>query len=382
MHDREIGAHKAPISLFPPMHAFQDRSGTLRSLNRARVGSLPEALVDPEIVGKNGLQLATGWALIQDLFPQAAALGLVGTGPELPHDLDRLLRDPGTAESQRLRAEEIVERFGRRLGCLLLALKLGEPATRAARPEWGDDQWVFWRDLRRIVIGGGLLSGRIGEAVLPAAQAVLDAHGAAELRLERSRFGAAVAVAGLSRCLPLPAQVRWVFDFGQTSIKRGVATYAGGRVTALTIRPAKPSVCPPIEATGADRADIERQWTAMLDVVAESVEAGPAASDAIDLGLCLATYLFDGHPDPNDVGCYGRLRVLAPNLATWMHSAFETRFGRPVRLHVFHDGTAAALSEDSDAHTLVLTIGTALGSGFPEMNVPVAPFAEGFTLSE
>ena len=364
------------------MHAFQDRSGTLRSLNRARVGSLPEVLADPEIIGKNGLQLATGWALIQDLTTHAAALGLGGTGPDLPRALDRLLRDPGTAESQHQHAEEIVQRFGHRLGCLLLALKLGEPDTRAARPEWGDEQWAFWRDLRRIVIGGGLLSGRIGEAALPAAQAVLDAHGAADLRLERSRFGAAVAVAGLSRCLPVPAQVRWMFDFGQTSIKRGVAAYADGQVTSLTIRPSIPSVCPPIEATGAERGDIERQWAAMLDVVAESVAAGPAASDGIDLGICLATYLFDGHPDPNDSGCYGRLRVLAPNLALWMRSAFEARFGRVVRLHLFHDGTAAALSEDSDAHTLVLTIGTALGSGFPEMNVPVAPFADAFTVSE
>ncbi len=364
------------------VHAFQDRSGTLRSLNRARVGTLPEALEDPEIIGRNGLQLATGWALIHDLSAQATALGLDATGPDLPRALDRLLRDPAPSITRLNQAEEIVRRFGHRLGCLLLALARGEPATRALRQEWGDEQWAFWRDLRRIVIGGGLLSGRIGELALPAAQAVLAAHGAADLRLERSRFGTAVAIAGLARCLPLPAQTRWVFDFGQTSIKRGVAAYADGKVTALTIRPSTPSVCPPIEATAADRDDIERQWAAMLDVVAESVEAGPAAQGPIDLGICMATYLFDGHPDPDDSGCYGRLRVLAPHLATWMRSAFEARFGCLVRLHLFHDGTAAALSEDGDAHTLVLTIGTALGSGFPEMNAPVAPFAAGFRPTE
>lgn len=362
------------------MHAFQGRSGTLRSLNRARVGTLPETLADPEIVGKTGLQLATGWALIHDLTTQSAGLGLDPTGPDLPRSLDRLLGDLATSEAQRHRAEEIARRFGHRLGCLLLALKRGEPATRATRPEWGDEQWAFWHALRRVVIGGGLLSGRIGELALPTAQAVLDAHGAADLRLERSRFAAAVAIVGLARCMPLPARVRWVFDFGQTSIKRGVAAYVDGKVAALTILPSAPSVCPSIEVTGADRGDIERQWVALLDVVAEGVEAGPTVVDAIDLGICMATYLFDGHPDPGDAGCYGRLRVLAPNLAVWMRSQFEARFGRPVRLHLFHDGTAAALSEESDAHTLVLTIGTALGSGFPEMNVPVAPYADGFQL--
>ncbi len=360
------------------MHAFQGRSGTLRSLNRARVGTLPEALADPEIVGKTGLQLATGWALIHDLTTHSAELGLDPAAPDLPRALDRLLGDPATSEPQRHRAEEIARRLGHRLGCLLLALKRSEPATRATRPEWADEQWVFWRDLRRVVIGGGLLSGRIGELALPAAQAVLDGQAASDLRLERSRFGAAVAIVGLARCMPLPAQVRWVFDFGQTSIKRGVAAYVDGKVAALKIRPSAPSVCPSIEITSADPGDIERQWAAMLDIVAESVETGPTVVDALDLGICMATYLFDGHPDPGDVGCYGRLRVLAPNLAMWMRSAFEARFGRPVHLHLFHDGTAAALSEDSDAHTLVLTIGTALGSGFPERNVPVAPFAENF----
>ncbi len=364
------------------MHAFQDRDGTLRSLNRARVGSLPQALADPEIIGQSGLHLASGWALTLDLAAQAPTGSPEPTTADLPRGLDRVLGDPATPAPVRREAEATAQRLGHRLGCLLLALKLGDPATRAMRPEWGDAQWSYWRDLQHIVIGGGLLSGHIGELALPAAQAVLDAHGAPDLRLTCSRFGRDLALVGLARCLPAPAETRWVFDFGQTSVKRGVARYVGGSVAALEVRAPVASVCPSIAATAFDHDEAESQWTAMLDILAQSVAEGPAPStDGLEIGMCLACYLFDGHPAPQDVGCYGRLSLLAPNLTIWIQAGLEERFGRPVRLHLLHDGTAAARSEDGDAHTLVLTIGTALGSGFPEMNGPLAPLADSFRLT-
>ncbi len=363
------------------MHPFHGRAGPLRSLNRARIGALPPGLDETDVLGKSGFQLATGWALAHDIEPQAEALGLDPHSPDLARGLDDLLRDPQIEETRRRRAEAIARRFGRRLGCLLLALKLGAPETRAARPDWGVDQWAYWAALRRIVVGGGLLSGRIGEVALPAAQAVLNAHGAADLVIARSSYGAQMALVGLARHAPMPPDTRFVFDFGQTSIKRGAAHFGAHGVTALDVESPLETVCPPLAETPLDRDDAARQWMRMLTVIAHTVEAAPTPpGPTLDVSVCLACYLFDGHPSADDVGCYGRLSLLAPNLTVWMHAQLEQRLARPVRLQLLHDGAAAAHAVDGGADTLVLTIGTALGNGFPDLNRALTPLADGFEI--
>lgn len=363
------------------MHPFHGREGGLRSLNRARIGILPPNLAQPGLVQKTGYDLCTGVALARELATQSNLLGLDPSSPDPLRAFDRLLADPTADLDRRRRAEAIATGFGLRLGCLLLALKRGEPETRAGRPDWHAAQWAFWAGLRHIVIGGGLMSGGIGALALPAAQAVLDEH-AADLRLRRSPFGAAIALVGLARCAPTPPRRRWVFDFGQTSIKRGLVAYDPRGVAALQVLPTLDSVCPPIEGTVYDRDVAAEQWARMADVVAQTVASGSVDSETpMDLAISLACYLFDGHPAASDRGCYGRLALLAPNLATWMQSQLESRLGRAVRLQLDHDGTAAARSEDGGSDTLVMTIGTALGSGFPDSNGQLLPLAEGFNLA-
>jgi len=361
------------------VHPFHGRAGTLRSLNRARVGALPVGLDEPDTLGKTGFQLATGWSLAQDLQSAAEALDLDPATPDWPRALDRILTAPHTLPAHHQRAESIACRFGRRLGCLLLALKLGASETRAARPEWHDEHWAFWAGLHRVVIGGGLLSGRLGELALPAAQAVLDAHGAADLRLTRSPFGAHLALVGLARCGPAPTTDRYVFDFGQTSIKRGIARYSDGRLARLELLPTLASVCPPLADIPLTQNDAARQWARMLAIVTDCVKAFETGSP-VELGLCLACYLFDGHPAPDDVGCYGRLSLLALNLRDWMCAQLQDTLGRGVRLHLLHDGGAAALSDEGGRDSLVLTIGTALGSGFSDVSNGLTELARGFTL--
>lgn len=364
------------------MHPFHGRAGTLRSLNRARIGALPTGLDEPDVLGKSGFELATGWALTQDLVADAAALGLDPATTDWPRALDRLLREPRALPAHHRHAETIARRFGRRLGCLLLALKLGAPQTRAARPEWRDEHWAFWANLHRVVIGGGLLSGRLGEIALPAAQAVLSTYGAADLILSRSRFGAHLALVGLGRCAPTPAGLRHVFDFGQTSIKRGIAHYMGHRLERLVLLPTIESVCPPVAETRLDRAEAEQQCEHMLDCLSEAVVANePSTAEPAEIGLCLASYLFDGHPAPDDASCYGRLGLLAPNLRDWIHGQLQARLARAVRLHLWHDGSAAALSEDGGRDSLVLTIGTALGSGFSDVTSGLIEVASDFAMA-
>lgn len=224
-----------------------------------------------------------------------------------------------------------------------------------------------------------MLSGRIGEVALPAAQAVLNAHGAAELVIARSSYGAQTALVGLARHAPMPPDTRFVFDFGQTSIKRGAAHFGAHGVTALDVGSPLETVCPPLAETPLDRDDAARQWMRMLTVIAHTVEAAPTPPARTARRRRLSGLLSVRRSSVRPMMWLLRAAssLLAPNLTDWMHAQLERRLARPVRLQLLHDGAAAAHAVDGGADTLVLTIGTALGNGFPDLNRALTPLRTG-----
>ncbi len=377
-------------------HPFADAPDYLRSLNVARVMSLPADLASDDVVGRRGVELVSGLALTREIGARALELGLDPASPDLLRDFAARVNGPEAPGAVRVAAHDIAHRFGRRLGCLLLTLATGDTPSRTARPEWGDAQWAFWAGVRRVVIGGGLLAGAIGDVALPAAQEVLDGHGGGAMRLVRSPWADRIGLVGLARCLPVASDSRAVVDFGQTAVKLGLARYRAGVLDGVALLPARPGVCPSPIGLSSDRAEIERQWEAMLDLIVAVVdeaqtrveeattrveEAPPGGDDVADVAISLACYLRDGNPDPYEVrSCYGRLQVLAPNLADFARRELEGRLGREVHLRVIHDGSAAALAVDPDEATVVLTVGTAMGVGFPLARDPRMPLAPGFSV--
>lgn len=362
-------------------HPFADAPGPLRSLNLARVVALPDDLATEDVTGRRGVELVSGLWLRRELGGRASELGLDSESPQLFRDFAGCLTNLDVAASARALASDIALRLGRRLGCLVLMLSRGEAPNRAVRPDWGDDQWRFWAGVRRVVIGGGLLAGAIGDVAVPAAQDVLDAHDAGHIRLARSPWGDRIALVGLARLLPVAAERRAVLDFGQTSIKRGLARYRAGRLAGVRVLPARPGLCSAFVDLSTERAEVERQWDAMLDMIAETEAAEPRAGSVADVSICLACYLTDGQPDPLEArSCYGRLQALGPDLAELGRNRLADRLGSDVRFGLLDDGTAAALAVDPDETCVVLTIGTAIGVGFPLDRDPRAPLDPEFRL--
>ena len=72
-----------------------------------------------------------------------------------------------------------------------------------------------------------------------------------------------------------------------------------------------------------------------------------------------------GHPVPGESGCYASLQLLTDHLESFMGAAIRSRLGTPVPLALMHDGTAAAAAYAGSPATIVITLGTAIGSGFP-----------------
>jgi hypothetical protein len=361
------------------LNPFLQGDSSLRSLNRARIVALPGLTVEEGIIGQSGYDLVSAQALRQEVARWATELNLDQTTPDLLAQFETCFDHPDT---QAL-ARQIARAYGRKLGFLLLMLKRGDPENRAARPEWNEAHWQFWQTISTIIVGGGRLAGQLGRYAVPVAQEVLAQHGLAEVTITRSPYPAHLPLVGLARAAPPQTPAMLLFDFGHTSIKRAIARYNQDRVIALHVLPAIPTVCPEPSVTDRSIDQVQQQWQRMLALIEDTWrQVVPRWGCIRNLGISLACYLLEGHPSPSDRGCYGSLQVLSPHLATFMQQQVRERLREEVQVSVAHDGTAAALAYAGQAHSIVLTLGTAIGNGFPPPAEGYRPLAAEFQVEQ
>ena len=64
-----------------------------------------------------------------------------------------------------------------------------------------------------------------------------------------------------------------------------------------------------------------------------------------------------------------------------MKTALAGRLGAAPHLTLMHDGAAAAAAYAGLAHAVVITLGTAIGNGFPALHERVWPFSSTFAMA-
>ena len=360
MHPDDIPLFTGPTAEHTANPFLTTGDALIRSLNRARLVVVPGAVETDGVLGHTAFELLSAAAVADLIRGAAGALGLDPADPQLLHTFNRCFDDPRSHAA----AVAVAGVVGRRLGALLLVLWRGDPANRAARPEWDDVHWAYWHGVRRVVIGGGLFAGRLGAAAVAVAAEFLAGAGC-PITVERSPWGEALPLVGLARHAPPDTARMLLFDFGQTSVKRGLAIYRAGALVELSRRPSLPA--PNRGALDEPPAATARRWAAMRELILADWQALRDASQTggAAIGLTLATHLRDGHPLTTDRSGYSRLGRLAPHLATFLRDELAAALGRFRAFALLHDGLAAASVYAGQPATVVLTLGTAIGAGYP-----------------
>jgi hypothetical protein len=361
----------------PIANPFLYADSSVRSLNRARIVALQGVPVEAGVLGKTGYDLLSAASLQQLISAAADRLCLDPAAPDLIRRFDACFDNPATLAH----AVEIARGYGHRLGCLLLMLTWGEPANRAARPTWSEAHWTFWQAVRQVYLGGGLMAGHLGRYAVETAQAFLTAAGMTTLALERAPFGAYLPLVGLARAAPSSMTSSLLFDFGQTSVKCGCAHYHAGQLTRIDVWSDVPTVCKEVFPAQHSDEELRQHWQWMADIIAARWTAVPPGQRPLTaIGISLACYLFDGHPSPQDHGCYGSLQRLSPHLATFIADELAQRLGQAVQVTLLHDGAAAAAVYAGRNQAVVITLGSAMGNGFPPREGKLWRMASDFAL--
>lgn len=233
------------------------------------------------------------------------------------------------------------------------------PEDRAARPDWGEDDWARWAQLDRLVLCGGVLAGGRGDLVRSRFRAP-GQLGLPPVPVEVESDPASASLRGLTAWPPVQAPTL-VLDLGHTAVKAAVSTGVGhlGPVTRARV-PWTPFDL----GTWPDPATL-------LGLVREAAaharaEGSSAAGSApVQARLAVANYVVDGVLDDDPTwGTLARSGEPAADL-------LSRELGLPVALLV-NDGQAAAMGRAGQRHTAVISIGTSLGVGFPPRSAPTS----------
>ncbi len=372
------------------------------SLNRVIVADIPGVNLDPDVRGKNGYQLVSSMALATLIRESAAALSL---DPAL--DDDRLNRafDACLIPSSDLAVNEtahtvaypvaqsiarsIAQQIGRRLGILLLALRRGDAVNRAARPEWDESYWDYWAGIRQIWLGGGIMSGNLGPLLGEYALRVFEDAGFSDMQIRRSPYGAALPLVGMARKAPLHTHAALVFDGGHTAIKRALALFGADGVRQLMLFPAFPTQWG--DASVVPENHVERAaWLLdrVVNVIGQTRDLALrhyALTPDMPVLVSLAAYQRSGQPLAAQHGAYVLWTHITDNVQSLIAERLAEGWGLRGPVTLEHDGTAAGIAHATDhktaCATAVITIGTALGIGFPPEAGGLHPISEMFEIT-
>lgn len=341
------------------------------SLNRAVLAKLPLYGVEDEIEGRCFKDVFCTQLVVDEIKANAPIYGVDLSGAEdymLPRILDKALVSPDVKYNQL--ASRVANKFGDRLGLLLLTLKLGEKENRDARPEWNDEHWQYWEELETVIFVGGLASSMLGRRFKERIQNIFDMAGVKPYNIMLFDNGTYVGAMGCALKLMDDNTTSVVFDFGHTNTKRCVVTKGVSEIREFSALESEKSQY--VDIVKADEDPLFEALKLHKHIVKIIVETYKNQSKHFELSdkiiISIANYNAGG--TLNSVhGGYAKLcelgddysKILAEDLSSYLH--------RRVKVKLVHDGTANALYFSEIEKSVCISLGTAFGVGFTDIDI-------------
>lgn len=340
------------------------------SLNRAVLAKLPLYGIEDDIEGLTFKEIFSTPLIVEEIRRCSSRYG-IDVSSRSDADLPKLLSEGLASDNARVRqlAERVTQKFGNRLGLLLLSLKTGLPENRAARDDWDDSCWAFWHDLETVILTGGLASSMLGRRFKEYIHAVFDAAGEKPYHIMLFDNGRYVGIMGLAQRLMQDNTSALVLDMGHTGTKRALVRKGEREIAGFTPMESLPS-----RGMQSKFADEEEKRRAAIDlhrhivnVIASSYKELSATETLSDtILISIANYTHSGMLN-SERGGYAKLCMIGTDYAKVLEDDLSGELHRNIKVRLVHDSTASALYFEGIANAVCVTLGTGFGVGFPDI---------------
>ena len=346
------------------------------SINKMVIAKVPVKGIEDDIQGMKTNKIFSTKTIVKEIRSAAEQKGINLShlyDTQIPLYLEeQLCNDKSEFHND---AKKIIEKFGHRLGLILLTLKTAYPENRKIRDDWNDEHWEYYKNIKKIVIVGGLANGIFGRELKKYALEVFEIANVEPYELiffdKASHFG----VLGCAKMLKSQNSTNVLFDFGQTNIKRCIIKREKGEVIFKEELENRPSwfmmddITDPIVL----RAEAQKLHNNFVTVIADTFRMARERYILDDeIIISIASYTVDGKL--NDLrGGYAKLTTLTDNgddsltYEEYLQRDLRQLLKRNVSIKLIHDGSAMAKYFSDYEDTVCFSIGTAFGVGFPDL---------------
>ncbi len=342
------------------------------SMNRAVMAKCPVAGVEEGLDGRRFKEIFSPGAIVAEMRRVSRYYGIDYSHlPDfaLPKELDKALRSEDVRFHQM--GERIARKFGNRLGLLLLTLKTGLPENRAAREDWDDSCWECWRSLETVILMGGLASSMLGRRFKEQVQKVFDHAGVKPYNIMLFENSAYLGVMGLGQRMMEDDTASLVLDMGQTYFKRAVLKKSGGMISSINTLDSLPSryMQIPFEDEGEKYACAYDLHNYIVNIVSTTYKEASISTPLNErIYISIANYTHSGILNPVRGG-YAKLAMLGDNYAALLAEQLSGELRKSIEVRLVHDATATALYFSDIPDSVVITLGTGFGVGFPQIRL-------------
>ncbi|MBQ8057368.1 MAG: hypothetical protein IJ275_03415 [Ruminococcus sp.] len=342
----------------------------LCSLNKAVLKKVPIYGIDDSVDGKTFREIFSTQLVIDEIKSVASDYHIDISDYEdymLPRLLDKALVSQDVKYNSM--ANRIAEKFGDRLGLLLLALKKGEQENRDARLDWEDIHWRYLRELDTVIFVGGLASSMLGRRFKERIQHIFDLANEKPYNIMLFDNGTYVGVMGCAQLMK-DNTTSLVFDFGHTNLKRCVISKGVGEIRGFNAFDSVKS-----KYVGSVK-DNEDAWEEALKLhkhlVKTIIDTYKQCCNDYQLSkeiiISIANYNAGGVLNA-ERGGYAKLTQLSNDYAKLLNEDLSGMLHKEVKVRLVHDGTANALYFNEVENSICISLGTAFGVGFTDIHM-------------
>ncbi len=248
------------------------------------------------------------------------------------------------------------------LSCIFYLLSTNNPICRQAN-HLNEHDCEFWSAAKRVFLVGHLMEGQSGAYIESEINRHLERLGIRNLTVSRFENLVTPSLIGCANSVS-PANPVFVFDFGASAAKRGIAHRFD---KGYQIKELPQWMTPQIKNAVQCKGDAEQLHQYILDVIVSTVETQVLQQPVqhISVSMCIANNILDG--EISDRGFFAPLRKLAPFYVCYLKSNLEQCNHCPVMLSIQNDAEAVAqLFADYAPNAATITLGTSMGIAYPK----------------
>lgn len=336
------------------------------SINRIPIAKLPLYGIEDSIEGKTVSQIFSTKVMTEEIKCSA---GLLGIDLAKFPDRNLIFEFVKKISEGNIAAIELMRKYGRRLGLIFLTLKTGEKENRIARTDWNDEHWEYWKNVKQVILVGGLTSGVLGAILKAEALSVFEKAGVEPYDFVLLDNATYVGIMGCASQIKEKDGTFIVFDFGQTNLKRSIIKKCDGEIIGAKMLDSLPSefMQSMKAADSAARDEAIKLSSYLKSCIYETISYAQKSEEInSEVIISIANYVSDGCL--NGVrGGYAKLKSLCNNYGEYLENELSGMLRRRISIRLIHDSTAAALYFSDYKNSVCITIGTAFGVGFPEI---------------